>query len=147
MATKFPIQSEVFLDSSYAIALSAAKDEYHDRAFRLARQVQLQKVRLVTTHAVLLEIGNALSRKRYRSAAIRLLVSLERDPTVEIIPLTESLYAEALILYQNRSDKEWGMTDCVSFVVMRERKLKEALTADQHFTQAGIRALLLEEVP
>ena len=59
-----------------------------------------------------------------------------------IVPLTNDLYAQALILYRSRIDKEWGLVDCLSFVVMRERMLTEALTADQHFEQAGFQALL-----
>lgn len=59
-----------------------------------------------------------------------------------IVPLTNDLYAQALILYRSRIDKEWGLVDCLSFVVMRERMLTEALTADQHFEQVGFQALL-----
>jgi uncharacterized protein len=42
----------------------------------------------------------------------------------------------------SRRDKEWSLTDCISFVVMKERGLTEALTADHHFEQAGFKALL-----
>ena len=100
--------------------------------------------RLVTTRAVVLEIGNALSKQKYREAAIELLISLSEDPTVEIIPLSEVLFDRAFTFYQSRKDKEWGITDCISFVVMQDRGLSEALTADDHFQQAGYRALLNE---
>lgn len=93
-----------------------------------------------------LEIGNALSRLPYREAAVALLKSLEEDPNVEIVSLTEELYKEAFELYQQRTDKEWGMTDCISFTVMRERNLQEALTTDKHFQQAGFKALLRDTV-
>jgi len=91
-----------------------------------------------------LEIGNALAKLRYRSSAIELLDSLEKDPNVEIIPLSEQIYKQALQLYRERPDKEWGLTDCISFTVMKERRLTDALTTDEHFQQAGFRALLLE---
>ena len=94
---------------------------------------------------MVLEIGNALAKQRYRAAAVRLLEALENDPVVEIIPLPEGLYARAMQLYRERPDKEWGLTDCVSFVVMQERSITEALTADDHFRQAGFRPLLLNE--
>jgi predicted nucleic acid-binding protein len=90
------------------------------------------------------EIGNALSKSKYRRAAVELLQSLEEDPSVEIVPLTEELYERAARLYAGRADKEWGMTDCISFVLMRERGLTEALTADEHFRQAGFTVLLRE---
>ncbi len=92
----------------------------------------------------MLEIGNALADPRYRLDAVRLLEALEADERIEIAPLTEVLYQSAFKLYQSHSDKGWGLTDCMSFVVMREREMTEALTADHHFEQAGFRVLLRE---
>ena len=64
------------------------------------------------------------------------------DASVQIIPLTENLFAKAFQFYARHLDKEWGLIDCVSFVVMQDRGIAEALTADRHFEQAGFRALL-----
>jgi predicted nucleic acid-binding protein len=139
------MKAEVFLDAAYAIALSVPKDSYHERAVLLADAMEATKTRLVTTHAVMLEIGNALSKQRYRPAAVALLQSLEADPNVTIVLLSEDLYARAFRLYRERADKEWGLTDCVSFVVMQDRKISEVLTTDEHFQQAGFCALLLED--
>lgn len=139
------MKAEVFLDAAYAIALSVPKDSYHERAVLLADAMEAAKTRLVTTHAVMLEIGNALSKQRYRPAAVALLQSLEADPNVTIVLLSEDLYARAFRLYRERADKEWGLTDCVSFVVMQDHKISEVLTTDEHFQQAGFCALLLED--
>jgi predicted nucleic acid-binding protein len=139
------LRDEVFLDASYAIALSASTDEYHDRAGELAEQIEAEDTRLVTTRAIVLEIGNALARLRYRRAAVELLDALENDPGVEIVPVTERLYERAFRLYRDRPDKEWGLTDCLSFVVMEDRELTDALMADDHFRQAGFRALLRDD--
>jgi len=136
---------KVFLDTAYAIALSVESDEHHERAEKLADQLEAEITRLVTTRAVLLEIGNALSKKRYRKAALELLDALEQDPLVEIVLLSEELYGKALELFRNRPDKDWGLVDCVSFIVMQERGLTEALTTDEHFEQAGFRPLLRAE--
>lgn len=138
------MREEIFLDASYAIALSSSTDEYHHRAGELAERIEAEGTRLVTTRAVVLEIGNALARLRYRRAAIALLDALENDPGVEIVPVTERLYGLAFRLYRDRPDKEWGLTDCLSFVVMEDRELTDALSADDHFRQAGFRALLRE---
>lgn len=135
--------NNVFLDAAYAIALSAPNDQYHERAVTLAEQLEAYGSQLITTRAVMLEIGNALAKLRYRIAAIELLDSLEADPDVEIIPISEKLYQRAFELYRERPDKEWGLTDCISFVVMKDRDVKNALTADEHFKQAGFNALLL----
>lgn len=101
--------------------------------------------RMVTTRAVLLETGNALAKQRFRASAVRLLRALEADPTVEIMPLTEELYARALDLFAARKDKDWGLIDCVSCVVMQERGLDEVLTADEHFRQMGFKVLLSKD--
>ncbi len=140
--THLAIPNKIFLDTSYAIALVSAKDDHHERAIALSLQLETDNTELVTTRAILLEIGNALSKRRYREASIQLLAEVETDPQVEIVPVTESLYYRSFHLYQARTDKEWGITDCLSFVVMQEQGLTEALTADVHFQQAGFRALL-----
>ncbi len=141
------MMDEVFLDTAYAIALSSLSDEFHERAVHLADQMEAAKTRLVTTRAIMLEIGNALAKQRYRHAAASLLQSLEDDPNVEIVPLTDDLYARAFDLYRDRPDKEWGLSDCVSCIVMQDRDIHEALTTDEHFRQMGFRVLLREDSP
>ena len=138
-------RNKLFLDTAYAIALSVPRDMFHERALQLADQLEVERTHLVTTHAVMLEIGNALSKQRYRSAAVKLLHALEFDPVVEIVALSEQLYQRAFRLYATRPDKEWGLSDCVSFVVMQEHGITAALTTDDHFRQAGFQALLLED--
>ena len=138
------MKDELFLDTGYVIALSVANDRYHEHALRLAEQIEEQNIRLVTTRAILLEIGNALSKERYRPAAVKLIESLENDPNVEIVPLSEDLFTRAFQLYKDRADKDWGLIDCVSFVVMKDRKIMDALTSDEHYEQSGFRALLEE---
>jgi uncharacterized protein len=134
--------TEIFLDTSFAIALSSVTDQNHVRAVKLANQIETNKTHLVTTQAILLEIGNSLSKQKYRAAAIQLLDSLETDPSVEVVLLTNSLYKLAFNLFKRREDKEWGLVDCISFIVMQNRGITHALTADAHFQQAGFRALL-----
>jgi predicted nucleic acid-binding protein len=138
------VLSEVFLDASYAIALAAPSDQLHSRAVALAEKLEADRSRLVTTQAVVLEIGNALSKRRYRMAAVQLISSLEADPSVEIVPLSSQLFADAFELFRKRPDKEWGLIDCLSFLVMEARGIVDALTADEHFEQAGFRVLLRE---
>lgn len=135
--------AEVFLDTSFAVALAAKTDEFHAAAKALAAELRKSKQPVVTTRAVTLEIGNALSGERHRSAAARLLRSFERDPRLTIEPMTEDLYQAALALFESRSDKEWGVIDCASFIVMKRRRITSALTADLHYRQAGFQALLL----
>ena len=134
--------NKVFLDTSYAVALSAHTDENHKHAVELAEELEASGTYFVTTRAILFEIGNALAKVRYREAAVRLLSALENDSKVEIISASDDLYRRALEMYRDRADKEWGLIDCMSFVVMSDQELTDALTADKHFLQAGFRVLL-----
>ena len=144
METKnFPM-SRVFLDTSYAVALASPRDHHHPQAVELAEQLERREARMVTTQAVIFEIGNSLSKVRFRSQGIALLESLEADPRVEIVPLSEDLCQRGFELFRQRPDKEWSLVDCLSFVVMQDRKIQDSLTTDDHFEQAGFRALLLE---
>lgn len=142
MAETARLMNKVFLDTSYAVALSARTDQNHERAVELAKELGEASTDFVTTRAVLLEIGNALARVRHRQAAVRLLSALENDPKVEIVSASDDLYQRALDIYRDRLDKEWGLIDCMSFVVMTDEGLTEALTADKHFQQAGFHTLL-----
>lgn len=144
MATLIEPGEEVFLDTSYAVALAAVSDGLHAAALRLADELDAAAAKIVTTQAVLLEIGNALSRGRYRQTAIRYLESAAADPTIRVIPLSAESFDRAAELFRSRPDKEWSLVDCVSFLVMEDLGLTKALTADVHFQQCGFRALLRE---
>ncbi|HEU4558200.1 MAG TPA: PIN domain-containing protein [Longimicrobium sp.] len=134
---------ELLVDTSYVVALVHKRDQYHETARRLARRLRAH-AKLVITQAVCLEIGNFLSDPPNRPRAAQMLTEIQSDPGVEIVPMSEKLYSEALTLFTKRPDKEWSMIDCVSFVVMTERGITEALTADGHFEQAGFKPLMRE---
>ena len=140
-------RNRVFLDASYAIAMVISRDQYHSQALTLSYKLEELSISMVTTRGIMLEIGNALSRQRFRQEAVTLLDYFESDPNVEIVQITDPLYQRAMRLFRDRPDKDWGLTDCVSFIVMQDHGLTEALTSDNHFIQAGFRALLLEEIP
>jgi predicted nucleic acid-binding protein len=132
-----------FLDTAFIISRIDRRDAFHARAMMFRERVH--KAREVwTTEAVLIEIGNALAAG-HRADAIRFFEAIPRTPNFRIVPVTSLLLSAAVNLYSSRRDKDWGLTDCISFEVMRENGLNEALTADRHFIQAGFRALLLEE--
>jgi predicted nucleic acid-binding protein len=138
------MNDSVFLDNAFVLALASPTDYYHRKAKELSRQIKKEGVFLVTTRAILIEIGDAMAGQRRRRAGIIMLEALEADQTLEIIQNSEELYRRAFELYQDRPDKEWGMTDCISFVVMDDEQVTEALTTDIHFQQAGFVALMRE---
>jgi len=124
----------IFVDTSYFLALVNSRDEFHKPASILADQIE---AKLITTEAVLTEIGNALTKSQWRELAVVTLNDLRDDEDVEILSITPQLFSKALKFYSSRMDKEWGLTDCISFVVMKEREFTDALTTDHHFEQAG----------
>jgi uncharacterized protein len=134
------LKAPIFIDTSYILALANTRDKYHS----LARDVSFRaKPPFLTTEAVLVEIGNALSGLKWRSIAIATLEDLRSDPVhIEVLPVDTALFERALSLYRSRRDKTWGMTDCISFVVMRKRELLQVLTTDQDFEQAGFQSIL-----
>jgi predicted nucleic acid-binding protein len=140
-----PSRAPIFLDTAYVNALVNTRDQWHDVAMQWERQLAVDKRRLVTTEFVLVEIADGLAAVRFRAQAVQVVTTLQASPLVEIVPATSRLFTAALALYRSRADKDWGLTDCTSFVVMDERSLSEALTTDDHFRQAGFRALLLED--
>ena len=93
-----------------------------------------------------LEIDAASSRLAYLAGAAAILEAFERDAGNTVVPLDDDVYGRALALFASRPDKEWSLTDCASFVVMRERAMTKALTTDEHFSQAGFEALLQARV-
>ena len=132
----------VFLDTAFAIALSSEDDGFHGIALNLADSMEAGRVKMITTRAVLLEVGNALAKLRFRAAAIELLHSIEVDSRIEIVEISSAIYQRAFDLYRSRLDKEWGLIDCISFVVMQENRVTEALTTDIHFRQMGFTVLM-----
>jgi predicted nucleic acid-binding protein len=131
-----------FIDSQFVVALINHRDQHHEEAVRISTDFVGRP--LLTTDVVLVEIGNALARN-FKAQAVEVIDYFHRAANIEIVPMTASLFAEAFALYRVRSDKSWGLTDCISFVVMRQAGIEEALTHDHHFTQAGFSAILRGE--
>jgi uncharacterized protein len=129
----------VFADTSFYVALLSADDEFHDRAVQLS--IEMRRT-IVVTEFVLLETGNSLSSVNQRGLFVDLLPHLRADRAVRIIPASSQLLQSGYELYRRREDKNWSLTDCTSFVIMEELDIREALTADHHFEQAGFVALL-----
>ena len=130
---------KIFVDTLFVVALINEHDAYHPKANELADVFENQP--LVITDAVLLEIGNALSRN-FKSEAVEVIDHFSHAAEVEIVRLTPPLFEQSFTLYRSYLDKEWGLVDCISFTAMRQMKITSALTFDQHFIQAGFTALM-----
>jgi predicted nucleic acid-binding protein len=128
----------VFADAFYFLALSNKSDKAHAQAL----QFEVAGVPLVTTAWVLTEMGDAFCDPENRNLFLELLNSLYGLPDAKIIPASEELFEHGVELFRKRPDKDWPLTDCISFVVMEDEGISDALTGDKHFEQAGFRALL-----
>lgn len=133
------------MDTVAWLALINTSDELHESARHTMEQLRAQRARLTTTEFVLLEVADALCASSIRERTIQFLDGLRRLPVLTIIPMSEELRAAGWELYRQRKDKSWGLTDCISFVVMAERQLMLAFSSDYHFSQAGFTKLLSHE--
>jgi hypothetical protein len=129
----------VFADTFYFLALLNERDAMHQRAVAASRTPGLA---LVTTEFVLIELADALCKPHQRDEVLAVWNVVQTDPAFQLVPATSELIERGKGLYRARPDKDWPLTDCVSFVVMQERGLSEALTGDHHFAQAGFKILL-----
>ncbi len=131
--------SAVFADTSFYLAVLNPHDLAHGKALQVGERSHRP---VLLTDFILLELGNALSGVAKRELFSRLVPHLRAHPNVRIIPASRDLLDRGLELFSRREDKEWSLTDCTSFVVMREQRLTDALTTDHHFEQAGFNVLL-----
>lgn len=134
----------VFVDTAAWLALVNKSDTLHLQSKKVRDGLQKQKTGLLTTDYVLVELANALSRIPFRETAVNLINSILSANDIEIVEIDRDIYQEAWNLYSSRMDKEWGLTDCTSFVAMSRRNIIEAFTSDRHFEQAGFIILLKE---
>jgi len=132
----------LFLDTAFIQALLNPRDAYHNQAKQLFPRIRAA-TEVWITEAIFTEVGNALSAFN-RDGAVQFIQQCYRTDNIKVVSVNTELLMQALALYQSRSDKSWGLTDCVSFVVMQQQNLTDAVTGDRHFVQAGFRALMLE---
>ena len=128
-----------FADTFFFLAWWNRRDFAHDRVQELLGGYS---GRLLTMRWVLMEVADGFASSRMRREVRRLFAEIEGDELITIVEPADSLYRRGLELYDARPDKEWSLTDCISFVVMADEGLTESLTGDGHFTQAGFKALL-----
>jgi len=133
------MSTAVFADTFYFLALLNTDEAAHGRAVA-ASSVADRK--FVTTEFVLLELADALSRPQDRPEFLAVWEAVRKDGDFRVVPVNSALLHRGLAFYSARMDKEWSLTDCISFVVMADEGLREALTGDRHFEQAGFTALL-----
>jgi len=135
--------NSVFLDTNGWLALLNASDQLHQRADAAWRDLGSRGYEIVLTYWVVAETGNGLARTPVREQFSGIADRILNDPRCRVIFVTRGLVRRALDLYRERTDKQWGLVDCASFLVMADEQIAEAFTTDRHFEQAGFKAMLL----
>lgn len=130
--------SAVFADTSFYLALLRKDDPSHIRA---VAESGIKRT-IITTEFNILELGNACSRREDHADFLALVEGMRQSPRCRIVALDTRLLDCGLERMAGRPDKDWSLTDCVSFIVMEVEGVRDALTADQHFEQASFRAVL-----
>lgn len=133
----------VFIDTAGWLALISRRDQLHVQAVEV--YCSLGNVGRVTTDAVLIETCNTLSKTSLRPLAhafMQKIKEAEKLGVLRVVHVTRDLLAQGWELFKERPDKEWSLTDCISFVVMERRRCRKAFTSDHHFVQAGFERLL-----
>lgn len=136
-------KERLFLDTAFILAILNSRDQYHSQAMKLFPRVKNAK-EVWLTEAILMEVGNALSAYNRKKVVMFTRQCYDEEKNTRVVNISTELFEEGLRLYESRLDKEWGLVDCISFVVMQQHALTDAVTSDRHFVQAGFRALLLE---
>jgi uncharacterized protein len=136
--------ADLFVDTSGWACWAVARQTFHSRAVSALNDTWALNERAVTTVLVLSELTALLTSplKVPKADQIRFLHAIRNDPTIEVVGLDSASDAAAWSLWESRADKDWTLTDCLSFAVMQQRRLTEALTTDHHFEQAGLVRLL-----
>lgn len=129
----------IFVDTSAWFALIHRRDSAHRRALRVWKELRHRPTRLVTSDYVLDETITLMRFRAGHDAACRLGSPLLRSHVVEITEVTPQVHAGAWDLFVRQADRDFSLTDCTSFVIMRELGLQDAFTFDEHFGQMGFR--------
>ncbi|MCI0491647.1 MAG: hypothetical protein L0Z07_01775 [Planctomycetes bacterium] len=133
--------NKTFADTFYYLALLNPDDAAHELALVVSAD---RRGTLVTTRWVLAEVGDAMAAPAYRQRFLNLIQMIEADPGTIVVLATDELFHDGVRLFGQRPDKTWPLTDCISFLVMDQHGIQDALTGDHHFAQAGFTPLLAE---
>ncbi len=129
----------MLIDTSGFLCLYEKEEPSHEKAVEL---YDAAKGRLTTSYVLTEYTALAQVRGIPRREIIKFSVRILDDEEVEVVWIDENLHRQAVELIEQREDKNYSLCDAASFVVMRARRISEALTTDKHFEQEGFIRLL-----
>jgi len=130
---------EAFADTSALYAAVDARDAHHAKFAEAMRHLARASRMIVTTDYVIAETVNLAVARRGRRVAERLLQLLENSSGLRMDRINSERFVAAKAFFRKHSDHNYSFTDCTSFVLMHELQIKDALTTDRHFREAGFR--------
>ena len=134
--------NEIFFDTSGFFAMLVRDDDQHTAAKRIAREAQRRKRGFVTTDYVLDETTTLLKARGLGHLNAPLFERLDQSHAFRIEWTDAERFADVRAFFLKHDDQAWSFTDCLSFRVMTQLRLRDALTKDEHFQQAGFNVLL-----
>lgn len=127
----------VFLDTGYVLALELSNDQNHLAALSHWQEAGANLPPLLTTSYVFDEVVTYFNSRHHHAKAVQVGSSLLTSPSVELLQVDEPLFQTAWSYFQQHDDKDYSLTDCISFVLMHQRGIDRAYAFDRHFVQAG----------
>ena len=129
----------MLLDTSGLLCCFDADEVRHDDAVKLYDDAAIR----ITHNYVLAEfVALGQARRLAREATLAFAADVVNDADVEVVWIDPLLHHEAMRLLQSQLDKSYSLCDAVSFLLLQQRRIVDALTTDHHFEQAGFRRLL-----
>lgn len=131
-----------FIDTSFIIALASRRDSKHQKALEISSQIKENQIKLVTSEFIIIELCNSFAKANLKRSAIEIVDSMYQDTNIEIIKLSDKYFQAGLDIYRKALDKNWSLVDCISFHILNEKGVKNVLSSDKHFIQAGFNVLI-----
>ncbi|NEO52409.1 MAG: PIN domain-containing protein [Okeania sp. SIO3B5] len=130
-----------FLDTSYILALEIKSEDAHQQVLQNWNFLVKSQPFLVTTTYIFDEVVTFFNSRNLHYKAVEVGNQLLESPEIELINIDRSLFNQGWQYFQKHQDKSYSLTDCLSFIIMKQQKIVTALTLDNHFLQAGFQML------
>ncbi len=136
---------DMFVDTSGFYSLLVRRDDRHQKASRILREAGRRKDRFVTTDYVLDETATLLKARSHGHLVPVLLEAVFTSSACTVCWTDGERFRATCDFFLKHDHKAWSFTDCLSFLVMKDQRLRDSLTKDAHFHEAGFQPLLVSE--
>ena len=127
----------IYIDTGAFIARHLSNDQYHDQAKTFWDLIRKAQEKCVTSNFVLDETFTLLGRRAGYGFAAQRAKNIYASDSLDIFRTNKEIELEAIGFFEKYSDHQLSFTDCVSFVLMKIKKIKRIFTFDHHFNLAG----------